>query len=72
MRKLSYNLYAFLTLAADGGEWSALRPVRFTLGEELPVPTEECGWSPGPVRKRWRTESVHAGNLTPIIWSSGR
>jgi hypothetical protein len=31
-------IHIFLTSALGGGEWSALRPGRFTPGEEAPVP----------------------------------
>jgi hypothetical protein len=33
------QLHSFLTLALDGGEWSASRPCRFTYGERAPA-----GW----------------------------
>jgi hypothetical protein len=36
-----YSSYSFLTLALDGGEWSASRPGRaLPLGKEPPVPIE--------------------------------
>jgi hypothetical protein len=31
-----YSSYSFLTLALDGGEWSASHPGRFTPGERTP------------------------------------
>jgi len=38
-----------MTAALEGGEWSAARPGRFTLGKD-PVPiVQEAGWAPGPV-----------------------
>ena len=57
------GLYRFsstlsLTLALDGGEWSAARPGCFTPGKD-PVPkVQEAGWAPGPV---W----TGAENLVP-------
>jgi hypothetical protein len=36
-----------LTSALDGGEWSASRTSRFTLGERFAVPIrQEAGWAP--------------------------
>jgi hypothetical protein len=32
------QMHIFLTSALVGGEWSASRPGRFTLGEEVPLP----------------------------------
>jgi hypothetical protein len=44
------QLYAFLTSALDGGEWSASRPGGFTPGEKAPVPIgEEAVWVLEPV-----------------------
>jgi hypothetical protein len=34
----------FLTSALDGGEWSALRPYRFTHGESAPCTHWIGGW----------------------------
>jgi hypothetical protein len=43
--------HEFLTLALDGGEWSASRPDRFTPRKEPLVPIgEEAGWGPGPYK----------------------
>jgi hypothetical protein len=41
----------FLTLALEGGEWSATCPDRaLPPGKEPPVPTvQEAGWAPEPV-----------------------
>jgi len=35
-RGVEVQLHVFLTLALDGGEWSASRPGHFTLGERTP------------------------------------
>jgi hypothetical protein len=45
---------SFLTLALDGGEWSASRPGRdLAPGKGPPVPTgQESGWVPEPVWKK--------------------
>jgi hypothetical protein len=37
-------LHSFLTLALDGGEWSASRPGRFTPGEKAPGTRWIGGW----------------------------
>jgi hypothetical protein len=60
----------FLTSALDGSEWSALRPGRFTLGEEPPVYIgEEVGRAPEPVWTLWRREKslAPAGIRTSAI-----
>jgi hypothetical protein len=46
-----YSSYSFLTLALDGGEWSASCPGRaLPPGKEPLVPNgEEAGWAPEPV-----------------------
>jgi hypothetical protein len=70
----SYSSYSFLTLALDGGEWSALRPgCTLAEGKGLVVPTvQEAGWAPELV---W-TQRLHenslasAGDRTLIAWSS--
>jgi hypothetical protein len=37
-------------IALDGGEWSALRPSRFTPGKEPLLPIgQEAGWAPEPL-----------------------
>jgi hypothetical protein len=39
----------FLTLALDGGEWSASCTSHFTLQNKMPVPTgQKAGWAPEP------------------------
>jgi hypothetical protein len=48
-----YSSTHSLTLALDGGEWSASRPGRFTPRESSPVPIGlEAGWVPEPVWSR--------------------
>jgi hypothetical protein len=49
--KRRYSSCSFLTLALDGGEWSASRHGHaLTLGKGLPVPTvQETGWASEPV-----------------------
>jgi hypothetical protein len=44
--KRMYSSYSFMTLALDGGEWSASRPgCTLALGKGTPVPTgQEAGW----------------------------
>jgi hypothetical protein len=46
-----YSSYSFLTLALDGGEWSASRPGRALVpGKGPPVPiVQQAGWAPEPV-----------------------
>jgi hypothetical protein len=45
MRRIEgVELHAFLTLALDGGEWSALRPVRFAPSERSPSTHWIGGW----------------------------
>jgi hypothetical protein len=46
-----YSSYSYLSLALDGGEWSASRPGRaLPPGKEPPVPIgQEAGWAPVPV-----------------------
>jgi hypothetical protein len=55
----------FLTLALEGGEWSASRPGRaLPPGEEPPVPTvQEAGWAPEPVwtQKAEENSSIPSG-----------
>jgi hypothetical protein len=54
------------TSALDGGEWSVLRPGRFTLWETRPVPSElESEWSPVPVGTIWSTEKSAAAWAVP-------
>jgi hypothetical protein len=60
----------FLTLALDGGEWSASRPGHFTAGERAPDTHWIGGWV-GPraglnaVKKR--NFFTSAGNRTPAV-----
>jgi hypothetical protein len=37
-REVDVYIHIFLISVLAGGEWSALRPCRFTTGKELPVP----------------------------------
>jgi len=51
MGEWRYNATHALTLALDGGEWSASLPGRFTPRERGP----EAGWVPEPVwTQQWR------------------
>jgi hypothetical protein len=46
-----YSSYLFMTLAVDGGEWSASRPGHTLLpgkGPLVPI-VQEAGWAPEPV-----------------------
>jgi hypothetical protein len=48
----------FLDLSTSGGEWSALRPGRFTPGERALVPIGyEAGWAADLVCTTWRREN---------------
>jgi hypothetical protein len=70
---LNVYIHIFLTSVLVGGEWSALRPGRFTTGERTPVTHWIGGWV-GPraclddVEKKKILEST--GNRTPIPLSS--
>jgi hypothetical protein len=45
--RLDVQIHTVFTLAVVGGEWSASRLGRFTIRENLPVPTgQEVGWTP--------------------------
>jgi len=61
------QLHAFLSSAADGGEWSALRPG----SQRAPViHWFEARWAPQTVwAQRWGTEKIpaHARNRTPVV-----
>jgi hypothetical protein len=49
-READVQLHSFLTYSVTGGNWSASRLGRFTLGKERPVPTEkEVIWAPEPI-----------------------
>jgi hypothetical protein len=44
-RERMYSSYSFMTLALDGGEWSASRPGRALLsGKGPPVPIVQEAW----------------------------
>jgi hypothetical protein len=46
MGLMDVQLYSFLTLALDGGEWSPSSSGRFTAGEKFPFDSElEIGWA---------------------------
>jgi hypothetical protein len=57
------SLHAFLTLALDGGEWSASRPGRFTRRERAPG----THWIGGLVGPRAGLDKVVPGLEPPII-----
>jgi hypothetical protein len=46
---LGGTLYTLLTLALEGGGWSALRPGLFSPGKYPVLVVKEAGWAPGPV-----------------------
>jgi hypothetical protein len=62
---------ASLTVAVDGGEWSASYPGRFTLGDRASSTLRIGGWvSPRPVWTLWRrvlTEFRH--DLNYVLWA---
>jgi hypothetical protein len=68
-----YSSYSFLSLALEGGEWSASRPGRaLPPGKEPPVPTvQEAGWAPEPVWTQRLEERSRAsvGDRTPAVQS---
>jgi hypothetical protein len=59
----------FLTLALDGGEWSASCPGRFTLGKESQYPLDRRLDGPQSVWTLWRREKSRtaAGKGTPAV-----
>jgi hypothetical protein len=61
------QIHVFLTSAPIGGEWSASRPGRFTLGKELPVPiVYEVGWTPEPVGRYGEAKIIYPTLLRPL------
>jgi hypothetical protein len=67
-----YSSYSFLTLALDGGEWSASCSPRFTPGKRPLVSIEqEAGWAPEPVSTQRLEEKFSApvGDRTPDVQS---
>jgi hypothetical protein len=66
-----YSCYSYLTLALDGGEWSASRPGRaLPPGKGSPVSiVQKAGWAPEPVWTQGQEEksSVTVGDRTPIV-----
>jgi len=51
---------------AEGGEWSASRPGRFTLNEKASVPTtHDLSWSPHKLWTLFRRDSP-AGDLVTV------
>jgi hypothetical protein len=61
------KVHIFLTLALGGGEWSASRPCRFTLGERAPGTHWTGGWV-DPRAATDDTENIldRAGTRIPI------
>jgi hypothetical protein len=63
----------FLTLALEGGDWSASRPGRaLPPRKELPVPSaQEAGWAPEPVwtQRLEEKSSASVGDRTPAVQS---
>jgi hypothetical protein len=69
---VDFQLYAFLTSAIYGGEWSASRLGRFTPGERHPrTPWLGDRMAPESIWTLWRREklSVPAENRTPVVQS---
>jgi hypothetical protein len=68
-----HSSYSFLTLALDGGEWSASHPGSVLPWEkDPPIPTEqEAGWAPEPVwmQRLEEKSSASVGDQTPVIQS---
>jgi hypothetical protein len=65
--------YSYLTLALDGGEWSASRPgSTLPPGKEPLVPIgQEAGWAPESVwmQKLEEKSFAPAGDWTPVVQS---
>ena len=51
-----------MTTALEGGEWSAARPGRFSLGKDPVRIVQEAGWAPGPV---WTAENLAPPGFDP-------
>jgi len=52
-------LHTTLTLALDGGEWSASWPSHFTPTGKAPTPSgQETGWALEPVQTQWPKEKL--------------
>jgi hypothetical protein len=72
-RERRYSCYSYLTLALDGGEWSASRPGHaLPPRKEPPVPNEqEAGWAPELVWTQGLEEksSASVGDRTPVVQS---
>jgi hypothetical protein len=68
-----YGSYSYLTLALDGGEWSASRPGRvLPPGKGPPVPIgQEAGSAPEPVWTQGLEEksSAFVGDQTSFVQS---
>jgi hypothetical protein len=68
-----YSSCSFLTLALDGGEWSASRPGRaLPPGKGPPVPiVQEAGWTPESVwtQRLEEKSSACVGEPTPVVQS---
>jgi hypothetical protein len=70
-RRRRKSSYSFLTLALDGGEWSASRPGRaLPPGKGSPVPIgQEAGWAPEPIWTQRLEEKSSVGDRTPVVQS---
>jgi hypothetical protein len=71
MGERRYSSHSYLTLALDGGEWSASCPSRALppgKGPLVPIGLE-AGWAPEPVWTQGLEEksSAPAGDRTPIV-----
>ena len=66
------QLHSILTLALDGGKWSASCTGRLTLGKELPGSIQwESGWvAPGAGAACRGTSIASAGGRPKILWTS--
>jgi hypothetical protein len=65
----------FLTSELHGGQWSALRPSRFTPGKKPLVSIgREAAWAPKQVWTLWNREKslTSAGNQTPAVQPCSR
>jgi hypothetical protein len=68
-----YSSYSFLTLALEGGEWSASWPAcSLPPRKEPPVPiVQEAGWAPEPVwmQRLEEKSSASVGDRKPAVQS---
>jgi len=69
-------LYAFLTSAPDGGEWSASHHSRLPLGKKKVPNGQEAWWATEllerVIKEKKNPFSAPAGNRTPVAQSLDR